>query len=267
MLTAFTIVNGVHPAFSQEVLVPVRPATPAAAADAAAPASRRSRVRHATTAEIKATARRLLVEDGADALTLRANAREMGMTAPALYRYFGSHEELVGGLCADLLAEITTTLEAARDAVGTDDPVGRLMAACRSFRDWSLGHPREFQLVFASRGEAPPAAHAEVDDDLSFGAVFLGIFVEIWQAQPFAVPADHDLPPRLVSQLAAFARHAGGVLPLGALAAYLSGWVRLYGGVTIEVFGHLGFALSDPEPMFEAMLADMRRQLTTPPAA
>ena len=50
-----------------------------------------------------------------------------------------------------------------------------------------------------------------------------------------------------------------------ALAAYLSGWVRLYGGVTIEVFGHLGFALDDPEPMFEAMLADMRRQLTTPP--
>ena len=55
------------------------------------------------------------------------------------------------------------------------------------------------------------------------------------------------------------------MLPLGALAAYLSGWVRLYGGVTIEVFGHLGFALDDPEPMFEAMLADMRRQLTTPP--
>ncbi len=55
------------------------------------------------------------------------------------------------------------------------------------------------------------------------------------------------------------------MLPLGVLAAYLSGWVRLYGAVTIEVFGHLGFALEDAEPMFEAMLADMRRQLTTPP--
>ena len=50
-----------------------------------------------------------------------------------------------------------------------------------------------------------------------------------------------------------------------ALVAYLAGWVRLYGAVTIEVFGHLGFALDDPQPMFEAMLADMRRQLTTPP--
>ena len=58
------------------------------------------------------------------------------------------------------------------------------------------------------------------------------------------------------------------MLPLGALAAYLSGWVRLYGAVTIEVFGHLGFALTDAEPMFEAMLADMAALgLRRPPEA
>jgi len=110
--------------------------------------TRRSRVRDATVAEIKATARTLLVAEGPEALTLRAIARAMGMTAPALYRYFDSHEALVGACCMDLLDEITETLERARDAVGTDDPVGRLTAACRAFRDWSLTHRREFQLVF-----------------------------------------------------------------------------------------------------------------------
>jgi AcrR family transcriptional regulator len=234
--------------------------------------TRRERVRGATTAEIKATARRLLVDDGPDALTLRAIAREMGMTPPALYRYFGSHDQIVGGLCEDVLAEITTALETARDSVGTDDPLGRLMATCRAFRDWSLAHRREFQLVFASAGDGPPVGHDEVGTHLSFGAVFLGIFVEIWSVRPFWTPADADLPPHLVSQLSAFAAVVadempeGAALPLGALAAYLSGWVRLYGAVTIEVFGHLGFALSDPEPMFEAMLADMRRGLSTAPA-
>jgi AcrR family transcriptional regulator len=231
-----------------------------------ASATRRARVRTATTDEIKTTARRLLVEEGPDALTLRAIARSMGMTAPALYRYFSSHEELVGACTLDLLAEITSTLERARDTVGPQDPVGRLMAACRAFRDWSLAHPREFQLVFASAGEGRRAGHETVGEDLSFGGVFLGIFVEIWQSQPFAVPAEADLPGQLVDQLTAFSSAVGGVLPLGTLAAYLSGWVRLYGAVTIEVFGHLGFALTDAEPMFEAMLADMRRQLTTPPA-
>ena len=40
-----------------------------------------------------------------------------------------------------------------------------------------------------------------------------------------------------------------------------------YGAVTIEVFGRLGFALTDAEPMFEALLAEMGGQLMTPPAA
>ena len=86
--------------------------------------NRRERLRDATTAEIKDTARALLVEAGPDACTLRAIAREMGMTAPALYRYFGSHEELVAALYQDLLTEITVTLEQARDTVGDGGPGG-----------------------------------------------------------------------------------------------------------------------------------------------
>lgn len=230
-----------------------------------APTTRRERVRDATTTEIKATARRLLVAAGPDALTLRAIAREMGMSAPALYRYFGSHEEIVVGVVGDVLAEITGTLEAARDTVGTDDPLGRLLATCRAFRRWALDHPREFQLVFASAGEKPPLGHEDVGEELSFGEVFLGLFVEVWTAAPFAVPADDQLPEPLRSQLRTFSSYVDDVLPLGALAAYLSGWVRLYGAVTIEVFGHLGFAFQDAEPMFEAMLAEMGRQLRTPP--
>src|SRR4051812_45420197 len=53
--------------------------------DAAAP-SRRDRARVETVQEIKDTARRVLVEHGPDGLALRAIAREMGMTAPGLYR-------------------------------------------------------------------------------------------------------------------------------------------------------------------------------------
>jgi AcrR family transcriptional regulator len=227
--------------------------------------TRRERARDATVTEIKATARDLLVREGPDALALRAIAREMGMTAPALYRYFASHEELVGELCRDVLDEITATLEAARDTVGREDPVGRLMATCRAFRDWSLAHPREFQLTFASLVEGPPAAHEGEDGDISFGGVFLDVFVEIWEHQPFPVPAEADLPPTLTEQLRAFSARTGDRLPLGVLVAYLDGWVRLYGAVTLEVFGHLGFALHDAGAMFEAMLDEMRRALTVTP--
>jgi AcrR family transcriptional regulator len=229
--------------------------------------TRRERAREATTAEIKSTARDLLVRSGPEAVTLRAIAREMGMSAPALYRYFASHEQLVAAVAEEVLAEITSVLEAARDAAG-EDPVERLLAACRAFRRWSLEHLREFQLVFASAG-GPPRLERSPEEclgDLAFGAVFLGIFVEIWQQRPFRAPSESDLPAPLVTQLREFSSVVGDVLPLGVLAAWLAGWVRLYGAVTIEVFGHLGFALVDPEPMFEAMLVDMRRQLSLPPA-
>jgi AcrR family transcriptional regulator len=250
MLTAFTNVKGVH--------VTVQ--------------TRRERARETTVQEIRRTARALLVQEGPDALTLRAIAREMGMSPPALYRYFASHDEIVAALVDDILDEITETVAAAGSGPG--EPLDRLMAACRAFRRWSLAHPREFQLTFASTVDGPPVGHergapkAQDDDceDISFGGVFLDLIVDIWEHQPFLVPAESELPESLAAQLRTFSASTGDRLPLGALAAYLTGWVRLYGGVTIEVFGHIGFALEDPEALFEAMLADMRRLLTTPPA-
>src|SRR5258708_39623608 len=73
-------------------------------------ASGRDRVRAATTQEIKQTARRLLVSQGSEAVSLRAIARDMGMTAPALYRYFDSHEELIKHVVADIFTELAVEL-------------------------------------------------------------------------------------------------------------------------------------------------------------
>ena len=240
------------------------PAGPGPARPAATSRTRRERLREATTAEIKAAARTLLVREGPTAVTLRATAREVGMTAPALYRYVDSHEDLLRSLCEDLLAELGGRLEAARDTVGRDDPVGRLLATCREFRAWSLENPREFQLSFASAADQAPPHHEVPGEDLSIGAVFFGVFVEIWARAPFPVPPDESLPPELAAQLRTFAERVGTDLPLGVIAVFLDGWVRLYGSVTLEVFGHLGFALSDPGSLFESMLEAMRRALTAP---
>src|SRR2546429_9816916 len=54
--------------------------------------TRRERHRNATLKEIKQVARRLVVDSGPTAISLRAIARELGMSAAALYRYFPSLE-------------------------------------------------------------------------------------------------------------------------------------------------------------------------------
>ena len=75
--------------------------------------TRRERVRATTMEEITATARRLLVEQGSEAASLRAIAREMGMTAPGLYRYYDSREELIRHVCAGIFRELTADIRRA----------------------------------------------------------------------------------------------------------------------------------------------------------
>ena len=82
--------------------------------------TRRDRLRAQTMQEIKAAARRELVAHGPGGIQLRAVAREVGLTAPALYRYFPSLDELVEALTVDLYGELCDQLEAARDAAPSD---------------------------------------------------------------------------------------------------------------------------------------------------
>ena len=226
--------------------------------------NRRDRVRAATTTEIKQTARRILVSEGPDAVSLRAIAREMGMTAPALYRYFGSHEELIKHVIADIFIELTNDLHAAIDEVGAISPgdtTAKVIAAAREFRRWSLNHQREFGMLF---GTPLPGVNIEQDEITAecggkFGNTFFALVLELWHRHPFPVPADEEIDPGLLDQLERYREGLGDLaagLPRGLLLTFLRCWVRLYGIVSLEVFGHLGFALDDAEPLFELMLAE-----------
>jgi AcrR family transcriptional regulator len=225
-------------------------------------ATRRDRVRAATTQEIKQTARRILVDQGPAAVSLRAIAREMGMTAPALYRYFGSHEELMRHLCADIFTELAGELsEAIRAAAGETpgDMAAKVVAACRAFRRWALSHDREFALLFGAPLPGLDDGRGDIADDcaLQFAGTFFGLFLELWRSHPFPVPAPEEIDPGLRDQLERYRDGLGADIPAGAMLTFLRCWVRLYGAVSMEVFGHLGFALDDPAPMFEIMLAEL----------
>ncbi len=220
--------------------------------------SRRDRVRAETTVEIKQTARRILVEHGPDAVTLRAIAREMGMTAPALYRYFGSHEDLVKHVIGDIFTEIGSDIAAAITAAGPD-MTAKMLAACREFRRWGLAHRAEFGLVFGTPLPALEAVHDDIVSECAgrFSAVFFTLFLELWHKHPFPVAADQEIDPGLRAQLDHYRADLGVDMPLGAVLTFLRCWVRLYGMVSLEVFSHLHFALADTEPMFEITLAEL----------
>ncbi len=225
--------------------------------------TRRERLRDATMAEIKATARRHLVVSGPEALSLRAVARDMGLTAPALYRYVDSRDDLLTEVIADLYDELTAALEAARD---TEPPAAigpRLVAASWALRTWALAHPTEFGLVFGSPspGYAVPSEGVLHDAARRFGMVFAALFAQLWQERGFPCSPTEDLDPALAAQLSAYAESMRSPLPPGAIKVFLECWVRLYGLVCMETFGHLRFALDDAEAMFADMMRANGRAL------
>jgi len=227
----------------------------------AAVPTRRERQRTATLNEIKQTARRLLTDHGPGAISLRAIAREVGMSAAALYRYFPSLEALVADVCTDVYGELRDAVDAAGAA--TEGPGPQLVAMAHGFRHWSIANPQEFALLFGTpvpgvaemEGECEPPDHPGA----RLGSVFLGPFAQLWTelARP-PDPHDDELREHLAP---AFAAHGDEVLPPCAMLTFLGAWTRLYGLVALEVFGHLRWAITDVDPLFEAEVAAFVRQL------
>jgi AcrR family transcriptional regulator len=234
--------------------------------------TRRDRMRAATMEEITTTARRLLLEQGPDAASLRAIAREMGMTAPGLYRYYSSREELLRHVIASMFRELAGDIRGAIEAADPKPPAGfpsasrrrthlalKLVAACREFRHWALTHKDEFALLFGVPVPGLDDGRFDIADQcaLEFAGTFYVLFLELWNANRFPVPADEDIDPALRRQLRRFGEKLRTNAPDGAILIFLRCWTLLYGAVSMEVFGHLGFALDDTAPMFELTLSDL----------
>jgi AcrR family transcriptional regulator len=237
--------------------------------------SRRDQRRQELLADIGTATRELVVLDGPPAVTMAAVADRLGVTAPALYRYVNGRTGLLDLACASVIRELAAALVAHRDSLGAD-PLTRALGVCREFRRWSLAHRAECSVTFshqATRSSDPGASASAAGNEAAAAQLELAWVIEealllLWAAHPFEVGRSDDaLPPRLRAALrpyrsqvmarAVAAGHAIEEPPLGAAAVLLDYWTRIYGLVSMEVFGHLAHAMTNAEPLFEAVLDDL----------
>jgi AcrR family transcriptional regulator len=91
----------------------------------------------------------LLARVDDQALSLRAVAREAGVTAPSLYLHFPDKAALVAAVLRERFAELASSME---DAVaGIDDPAARLRARAHAFVAFGLQHPGHFKVMYEGR--------------------------------------------------------------------------------------------------------------------
>ncbi|MFD4433449.1 TetR/AcrR family transcriptional regulator [Nocardia sp. NPDC058497] len=227
----------------------------------------RGRAPVVTEADIRRVSRALLAELGPDAVTLRAIARELGVTAPALYRHYASRDELIERMRVEFCADLAEYLSAEIEPLADDGAV-QFLAICRGFRRWALANPREFTLVFASP-VAGPSLMRRFDEP--FGRIFLAAAGRLLAGFEITTPPGEAIPAALrddligfQTELLAMLSESGQKFPaekldLGVTYLMVQIWARLFGHVTLEVFGNYPIPLADPEVMFDAMLADLAR--------
>lgn len=226
-----------------------------------APAIRtaRERAREELTHEIKAEARRQLAEQGAQQLSLRAVARELGMASSAVYRYFPSRDELLTALIVDAYNDLGAHAErAVEQAAPSSGPAGAdgpaapragWRALCHAVRDWALANPHEYALLYGSPVPGYAAPQETIAPASRVALVCIRLFAD---AAPQLTPPLPARPIRgeLAEQLTALAAAVAPDLGPAHLARALAAWTQLFGMISFELFGHLVGSVDPSAPFF-----------------
>jgi AcrR family transcriptional regulator len=115
---------------------------------------RRERLRREMIDEIIAAARALLEKDGPGAISIRAIARQVGVSAPAIYRYFPSLDALIHALNDSVINELCAAVEppAGPSAAAAPSAVADSSGAALAFRAWALDHPASLMFTLGLTG-------------------------------------------------------------------------------------------------------------------
>ena len=204
------------------------------------------------TREIKQEARRQVAAHGAQGLSLRAVARELGMVSSALYRYFPSRDELLTALIIDAYDALGDAAEAADAGRPAADIRGRWAATCHAVRNWALAHPHEYALIYGSPVPGYQAPQATVVPAARIARVAGGLVADAWRearvAGGGAAPLT-PLPPELAEQAAVVADAIAPGVPGAVIARLLIAWTQLFGMISFELFGQF-VGSADPADAF-----------------
>jgi AcrR family transcriptional regulator len=188
---------------------------------------------------IKETAWKQIAEFGAPALSLRAIARELKITAPAIYNYFSDRDALVTALIIDAYKSFGDSQIEARDSILGGDLVGRMSAIGIAYREWAQAHPQRYQLIF---GTPIPGYEAPLKEVLPFAARSLSALVSAVEQLRLAGKLNINSFPEVKAEFKMgfeMWKTYGGDVDILSLSVAMIIWSRVHGIVSLEIAGNL----------------------------
>ena len=199
---------------------------------------------------IKVTAWKQIAEFGAPSIGLRSIARELNITAPSIYNYYPSRDDLVTALIVDAYNSLADAQEASIENHTAHDLSGRLSALGIAYRQWAVTYPQRYQLIFGT-----PIPHYHAPDDLTFPAAHRALVPLIKAIQDLSsagiLRTDRlaSMTPKLKLMLDAWREFEGGS-EIEALYLAVIIWSRVHGLVMLEIGNQLPEFIDDPIELF-----------------
>jgi AcrR family transcriptional regulator len=201
--------------------------------------TRRERQRAATVEEIKEVARGLMREQGTTDVRFTDIAKEMGMTPPALYRYFADRDALLTELIADAYRELGREVATARERRDPDDVGGRWIAAGTAYRDWARREPQQFALIlgmpvpgYVAPEEGPTTEAAK--DAMSQLSL---LFIRAAELGVLKQPLVRDVSEEMAACAADKHPELGDLVPPESFQAMIQAWATLHGITCLDTYG------------------------------
>jgi len=216
----------------------------------------RERYRAQVRQEVKDVALRQLAEAGPGGLSISAIGKQLGVSGPALYRYFASRDDLLTELVIDAYHDIATALVAATSQAPHGNPAGRFEVLAHAYRRWALAEPHRYRLLFG-----PPLpgyeAHAGRLVEASWAAMHL-----LLDTLRDLRPGPAKLPEPLAAELTAWAQQHDQPIDLGTALHAVLIWSQLHGIVSLEISGSFTSMGIDADQLFEIQLSALIKSLT-----
>ena len=188
---------------------------------------------------IKETAWKQITQYGAPALSLRAIARELKITAPAIYNYFPDRDALVTALIIDAYTSFGDWQINARDSVSAGNHRKRLEAIGLAYRNWAHAYPQRYQLIFGTPipGYKPPAEKVFPSSARSISALFR-VVEEARAAGKLNTVSFRTVNEKYKIYYDQWRTYVGEVHPQSLFVAMII-WARVHGIVALEIQGNL----------------------------
>ena len=219
----------------------------------------RERARAELIIEIVRLGRLQVEQVGAANLSLRAIARDLGMVSSAIYRYFGSRDELLTRLIIESYDRLGEAVEAAdRSITRRADFLGRWRATSRALRVWAVANPAEYALLFGTPVPGYAAPQDTIGPASRYTVVLIGLIVEMEAAGHSSV---EKVPAALRRDYARMRERFALTATDSMLMHGMVAWAGIMGAISLELFGHLNNVVDSPGALFDAVVESHGRLL------